>query len=172
VARANVDYALTMLKERVVLCPSVRLAGTLDDSPPAAECLMMEIMLMRFVGPNMYPAPDTEPAGGLFDMMLATVAQREALQVSLDGWRNGGLNRPQLPIRCGSRMTLEWTGYPVHFDDEVWPPGGSKPQAHPTTIELTHKPRALQFLLPWAAQPGRESSSSTSARRVFERNSR
>ena len=148
-ARANVDYALTMLKERAVLCPSVRLAGSLDDLPLAAECLMMEIMLMRFVGPNMYLAPDTEPADGLFDMVLTMVEQREALQVSLDGGRNGGLNRPQLPVRRGSRMTLEWTGYPVHFDDEVWPPGGSKPQAHPATIELTLKPRALQFQLPW-----------------------
>jgi diacylglycerol kinase family enzyme len=153
-ADAKVAYAIGMLRDRLDNCPSHHLEMTLDGRRLSGEYVLFEAMNMAFVGPNLYLAPDMHPDDGLFDVVLVTTAERDALHESLANWQQGDMEPPELTRSRASSIELEWTGYEVHIDDEPWPPKESEEQPALTHIELVVERNALQFLAP-ARKPER-----------------
>ena len=147
-AEDKVRYAVKMLRDRLHDCPRHRLDMTLDGKHLAGDYVLFEAMNMAFVGPNLYLAPDLDPGDGMFDVVLVTAAERDALEEPLENWQDGEHHVPDLPCIKASSVALEWTGYPVHIDDEAWPAEGENKHTPMTRIELSVEHDAVRFFAP------------------------
>jgi diacylglycerol kinase family enzyme len=151
-ADAKVRYAVKMLHDRLHECPQHRLDMALDGRSLSGDYVLFEAMNMEFVGPNLYLAPDMNPDDAMLDVVLVTAAERDALEESLENWKEGELHVPDLPVVRASNVELEWTGFEVHIDDEAWPPEGEKIETANTKIELNVEHDAVQFVAPRGAK--------------------
>lgn len=146
-ADAKLAYALGMLRDRLHNCPSHRLEMTLDGRALSGDYVLFEAMNMEFVGPNLHLAPDMDSDDGLLDVVLVTAAQRDELEQPLADWQQGELHRPDLTAYRAASITLEWTGYEVHIDDEPWPPKErDSPQTAQIELKVVHD--AIEFVAP------------------------
>ncbi len=108
-------------------------------------------MNTRFVGPNLFLAPDAHPGDGLLDVITVAEDARDAFRSHLASWRRGALRAPDWPARRGRRLTLQWTGFPLHLDDRRWPDAKRLPPAAggpPVQVDLAMRHAALEFLAP------------------------
>lgn len=146
-AEAKVAYALRMLRERLRRSEAHLLGLRLDGRDVSGEYVLFEAMNMEFVGPNLYLAPEIEPADGLLDVVLVTPDEREKLNAYLEDWEQGDLEYPDLRRVRAASIELEWNGFEVHFDDEAWPPEkGVRPPS--TRISVSVERDAVCFLKP------------------------
>jgi diacylglycerol kinase family enzyme len=149
---ANTDdklvYALQMLKDRLRHCPVTRIQATLDGQDISGEYVLLEAMNIPFVGPNLFLAPHGDPSDGCLDVALVNAAEREELQGCLSGWQRGTLCRPNLTTHRGRHLQIEWTGFHVHFDDELWPQEGDAVPREGATIEVRLGAESVEFLEP------------------------
>jgi len=146
-ADAKVTYALRMLRQRLADCAPQALELRIDGKDYSGDYVLFEAMNMEFVGPNLYLAPDVAPADGMLDVVLVTAAERDKLNKSLATWQRGDLAHPDLPRLRAREITMNWSGFEVHFDDEPWPAGDEEPPAL-APIELRVEHAALSFLAP------------------------
>lgn len=145
--KARIAYALEMLRERLARASPHALKLTIDGNDASGEYVLFEAMNMEFVGPNLYLAPDIQPADGLLDLVLVSVDERDKLRKTLAQWSDGERAHPDLPRQRARVIELEWDGSAVHFDDEAWPPEGAEPAAL-THITISVERDALLFLAP------------------------
>lgn len=134
---AKVAYTLQMLKERIEDTPAIRVEATLDGVDVSGEYILFEAMIMPFVGPNLFLAPDCKPGDGQFELVMATVDERARLAQYLARWQEEKQRVPVLPSRHGKRLNLRWSGYEIHIDDELWPKEGERPPPGPIDLGLT-----------------------------------
>jgi diacylglycerol kinase family enzyme len=146
-ADAKVAAAIGMLRERLERCAPQALDLRLDGNDASGSYVLLELMNMAFVGPNLYLAPDIDPNDGMLDVVTVTSAERDKLHELLATWQEGDLEHPRLTRRRARTLELEWTGFPVHFDDEAWPESGREPPAH-TRVEISLERNALKFVAP------------------------
>ena len=104
-------------------------------------------MNISYVGPNLWLAPHAHPGDGLLDIVLVSADEQDKLSMCLADSIDGKLARPALTVRKGQRLQIEWDGFTVHIDDEVWPDKGSAFPLSPNLIDITIKRHALQFLV-------------------------
>lgn len=145
-AQEKVAYAVGMLRERLHECPSQRLEMTLDGRSIDGDYVLFEAMNMEFIGPNLHLAPDMNPNDGLLDVVLVTAAERDALREPLAKWQQGSVHRPDLTSHRARAITLNWSGYEVHIDDEPWPTKEDVAPTQGARIELEVLPNALEFV--------------------------
>jgi diacylglycerol kinase family enzyme len=146
-ADAKVAHAIGMLRERLERCAPQALDLRLDGKDASGSYVLLEMMNMAFVGPNLYLAPDVDPDDGMLDVVTVTSAERDKLHELLATWQEGDLEHPRLTRRRARALELEWTGFPVHFDDEAWPEPDREPPAH-TRVEISLERNALKFVAP------------------------
>jgi diacylglycerol kinase (ATP) len=149
-AEAKIAYAMKMLQDRLDQSPPLTLEATLDGRDLSGDYVMCEAMLMQYVGPNLYLAPDAHLGDGLLDVVLVTQTEREQLSHYLSTWQKGVLHPPELPSHRGRHLQLRWSGYPVHIDDKVWPDDSAAPASTSGSIDVTIEPKALQVVAPKA----------------------
>jgi hypothetical protein len=58
----------------------------------------------------------------------------------------GKLNHPALPVRKARQLRLEWEGFAVHIDDEVWPDKIPQFPLPTKIIDVQIRPAAVEFL--------------------------
>jgi diacylglycerol kinase family enzyme len=141
-------YALQMLKDRLQHCPSMEVRGSLDGRDVSGSYIMLEALNIPYVGPNLFLAPHGDFSDGCLDIALVNEAEREHLFTCLTGWQRGSACRPDLPIHSGRHLQLEWSGFPIHIDDEVWPAEDEKPAAKSATIDVRIASESVEFLEP------------------------
>jgi diacylglycerol kinase (ATP) len=147
-ADAKVAYALDMLRDRLHECPHHRLEMMLDGEPRAGDYVLFEAMNTAFVGPNLHLAPEMHPADGMLDLVLVTADERHTLEEPLENWRDGEHHVADLPRVRASTIELEWSGFEVHIDDEVWPRKDADAAPAAGRIEIRVERDALEFLAP------------------------
>jgi len=147
----RVAGALQMLAKHAVDCVEIDLQATLDGADISGRYVLLEAVNILYVGPNLFLAPDSEPGDGTFDVVLATAAQRDRLGEYLAKWQDNRERLAVLPTHRGKHLRIEWTGFHLHIDDELWPANGDVPQAQQGTIELMIDGRTVEFLVPDAA---------------------
>ena len=147
---ARLAYALQLLRDGLEHCAPRALSVRVDGRDLSGEYVLFEAMNIHYVGPSLYLAPAGDLADGMLDVLLVPEADRDILGHYLASWQNGMSWPADLPTCRARRVELEWTGYPVHLDDWVWPAAGGDSPAAPARIELTVESRALEFLLPAA----------------------
>jgi diacylglycerol kinase (ATP) len=144
----KVTYAQQIFREQLDECPAMKIQAELDGEDISGSYLVFEVLNMSYIGPNLFLAPDIVRNDGKFDVVLLAEKDRGKLQDHIKDWQEGKPWPPEFGSRRGSRLKLEWTGFPIHIDDKVWPNGEKKKPRPPATIDLKVEPRALEFLVP------------------------
>ncbi len=147
--REKVKFAQQRILGRLASTRAVSLKASLDGEDVSGEYLLFEALNIPHVGPNLFLAPDSKPGDGRFDLVMASEAERDRLSHYLETWQDEKSRLAVLPTRKGSRLTLSWTGYRVHVDDEFWPEDDAR-RARSGDIELTIS-GAVEFLVPGEA---------------------
>jgi diacylglycerol kinase family enzyme len=145
---ARIARVLAMLNEQVGAHPTTRIHATLDGVDISGDYLLLEAMNTRFVGPNLFLAPDGHPGDGLLDVVTVANDAREAFREQLASWRRGALRPPDWPTLRGRVLSLQWTGFPLHLDDRLWPDDERAAPDEPVDVEVEVQRAALEFLVP------------------------
>ena len=154
----KIVYALELLKEKLRRCPAIRIEAMLDGRDVSGSYVLFEAMNMRFIGPNLYLAPASDPGDGLIDVVTVPEADRERFFEYLSSWQDGRMREPRLRSLRGRRLRVQWDGFEVHLDDRIWPEAGEAPAGGARDIDITFRDEAVTFLLPPALRTGRGSS--------------
>jgi diacylglycerol kinase family enzyme len=144
----KVTYAQQIFREQLDDCPAMDIEAELDGRDISGRYLVFEVLNMSYIGPNLFLAPDIVRNDGKFDVVLLAEKDRAKLRHHIRSWQEGKPWPPEFGAQRGSRLKLEWTGYPLHIDDKLWPNGEKRKPKPPATIDLKVEPRALEFLVP------------------------
>ena len=143
----KVAFALELLKKHAEDCPVVELNATLDGKSISGRYLLFEVMNIMYVGPNLYLAPDAQPGDGTFDVVLVTEEERARLQAYLEAWQTNRERLSVLTSHPGKHLRMDWSGFEVHIDDELWPDEGERPDRNAGVLDLRIA-GAVEFLAP------------------------
>ena len=147
-ADRKIAYALQMLKDRLEACPPIPLRATLDGDDLSGDYVLFAAMITRYIGPNLYLAPHADPHDGCLDVVMVSEAERSLLRDYLSSWQNGETRRAALPTRRGRHLILEWTGFHLHIDDDIWPDEDAQTPTAPTRIDIAVEAQAVGVLVP------------------------
>jgi diacylglycerol kinase family enzyme len=117
----------------------------LDGRDLSGEFLLLEVLNIRRAGPGVELAPQASPSDGRFDVVSATAAQRPRLLKTLKARLTGDQNVGSMTTRRARHVRLE-----VNVPCEMRIDDGTVSVAADTTVEITIKPGALEFVLPEA----------------------
>jgi diacylglycerol kinase (ATP) len=145
-----VDRALRRLQDMVVHCEAVDVAAALDGKDVSGRYILFEAINLRYVGPNMFLAPDGKPGDGLLDVVLVTEDERARLLEYLNKWQGNRERLAVLPTLRGRRLQTEWTGYELHIDDKLYPRKNDDPDKMAGVVEAYIKTAAVEILVPEA----------------------
>jgi len=143
----KVASVLRILKEQLRTFTPNKLKITLDGQDLSGQYILLEVMNISYVGPNLCLAPHAHPGDGLLDIVFVSAEEQDKLSMCLADSIESKLARPALTVRKGQRLQIEWDGFTVHIDDEVWPDNASAFPLSPNLIDITVKRHALQFLV-------------------------
>jgi diacylglycerol kinase family enzyme len=146
-AEEKITSVLRLLRERLRSYPAKDLKVTLDGEDLSGEYVLVEALNIKYVGPNLHLAPEADPGDGLLDVVLLRGDERDEMSRYLDERLAGGLRPPRLAVRRVKHLQIEWSGFAIHVDDEIWPDDSGVPDA-PTIIDVKVDHHAIEFLIP------------------------
>lgn len=116
-----------------------------DGARHDGDYVAVEVMNIRFVGPNLPLAADADPHDGLFDVVLVGADERQALQAYVrDRVALAAAKLPRLRVVTGRNVTLEAPArVSLHLDDAAWP---ADPPRDASTVSVSLRPGALRVL--------------------------
>ena len=147
-AHVKVSYALQLLRDRLGEHEATRINAALDGKDVSGEYVLFEVMNMRYIGPNLYLAPELVHNDGHFEIVCVEKKHRRDLHKYLADWQDGKQWPPEFVTRLGRELQFEWTGFPIHIDDKLWPAANTKVPKHPATISARIEPGAVRFVVP------------------------
>jgi diacylglycerol kinase (ATP) len=142
----KVKSVLQILKERLPSFTPNRLKITLDGRDMSGEYVVLEVMNISYIGPNLCLAPHANPSDGLLDVVLVSKDEQDNFSRCLSHCIEGKLPYPSLTVRKGQHLQIEWDGFTVHVDDEVWPDKASEFPISFNSIDVKVNRHALEFL--------------------------
>lgn len=151
--------ALRALREALESYEAHELNVRIDDEDASGRYLMVEAMNIRMIGPHLFLAPDADPGDGALDFVLLREDDREEFDEYLGHRLEGKQVAPFLPVRRGRRMSFEWDGSLLKFDDSAWPKEKKREElsrearrkergGDPIEVEVTLEKGGLILLLP------------------------
>jgi diacylglycerol kinase family enzyme len=141
----KLDYTLQLLREHLDRCPPTRLDVKLDGKDASGDYILFEALLMDYIGPNLYLAPNTVRGDGCFNVVMISETERAALHEHL---KTRNRWPPEFKTCRAEHVTIEWTGFPLHIDDKIWPANDERRPTHPAPIDLRVVRAAIDFLVP------------------------
>ena len=102
----------------------------------------VEAMNTRYIGPNLFLAPNAQPDDQCLDVITVTEPEREQFEAYLASWQRGWHRPPGFTCRKGRRLRIEAPRSQLHVDDEVMS------SAAPGGIELRGDAGWVEFLVP------------------------
>jgi diacylglycerol kinase family enzyme len=143
-----VERALARLKAHAVDCEAVELYARLDGKDISGRYLMLEALNLRYVGPNLHLATESQPGDGQLDVIMVSENERERLLYYLDHWQDNRERLAVLPSLRGQRFELEWSGFPLHIDDKLKPGPKDGPEEIAGKVEARLEGDTVEFLVP------------------------
>lgn len=143
-----VEGALRRLQDAAAHCEPVELVAALDGEDISGRYLLLEAINLRYVGPNLFLAPDSQSGDGEFDVVCVTEAERARLLEYLERWQDNRERLAVLPTRRGKRLQIEWTGFELHIDDKLRPKKDAGPDDIAGLVEARIDGAAVEFLVP------------------------
>jgi diacylglycerol kinase (ATP) len=159
-ARDNIDLAhldapeekitsvLGLLKERLQSYPSKKLKVTLDGQDLSGEYILLEALNVTHIGPNLHLAPNANTGDGLLDVVLLSKGEADRLDRYLSDCVEGKSTGLGLGARRGRHLQMEWHGFAIHIDDEMWPDKKFTLPPWPSIIDVEMSGETVQFLAP------------------------
>lgn len=144
-AAVRVTYAQQLFREHLLDSPLVEVNATLDGADISGRYVLFEVLNMKYVGPNLRLAPHVVPNDGQFQVVLLTARHRKRLHDHIKHWQEGKPMPLDLGAKQGKKLEIQWTGFPLHIDDKLWP---QKEHASSAVIRLAVRPKAVEFLVP------------------------
>lgn len=141
-------HALAKLAEQIDAYEAVALNAMLDGKDMSGRYLLLEAVNIAYVGPNLFLAPDSQPGDGTLDLVLVREEERERLKNYLDVWQSNRERLSVLPSHRGKHLRMEWSGFELHIDDELWPPVGENPPQRTGTVDIRSAEAQVEFLAP------------------------
>lgn len=141
-ASERVSRALEILRKQATSCPALAIDATLDGKDVSGRYLLLEAVNLRYVGPSLFLAPDSQPGDGTFEVVLVTENERERLQSYLATWQENRERLSVLPTLRGRHLRMQCTGFDLHIDDQLVaaPQGG--------TVEISLGDLSVEFVAP------------------------
>lgn len=143
-----VENALGRLRDVAERSKPIDVVARLDGKDISGRYLMLEALNLRYVGPNLHLAHDSQPGDGQFDVVLVTEEERDRVVHYLDHWQENRERLAMLPSLRGKRLELEWPGFPLHIDDKLYPRAKAKPSEVAGLVEARLDGDTVEFLLP------------------------
>jgi diacylglycerol kinase family enzyme len=130
------DRALHLLTELVREAPLLRWEVRADGVDLSGDYFSVEVLNIRFVGPNLPLAPRAFAGDGLLDIVLLGEADREPLLAYLESRLHlAGGELPEFPVRRARRIELVApAGLRLHLDDKNWPSGEALDETASLTV--------------------------------------
>lgn len=147
-SKRPVEDALRRLQHQAATCETIEVAARLDGEDISGRYVMLEALNLRYVGPNLYLAPESRPGDGQLDVVLVTEAERARLVHYLQQWQENRERLSLLPTRTGRRLQFEWTGVELHIDDKLRPKKRAKPREMAGLVEARIGGETVEFLVP------------------------
>jgi diacylglycerol kinase family enzyme len=137
---AKLARAIRTFRETLSAIEPTRITLSVDGDEQTHDVILLEVMIMRSVGPNLILAPDAVFDDGVFDVVLAGVEHRDAIDRYLRCAHNPADDEPlDLPTLRGRRVAM--TGWrDLHVDDEIH----DDQSCGVVSIEI--EPRSVTFL--------------------------
>lgn len=126
---------------------AVELAARLDGTDISGRYLLLEALNLRYVGPNLFLAPENQPGDGQLSVVMVSEAERPRLLHYLRHWRDNRERLAVLPSRRGRRLEIEWAGIELHIDDKLRPKENAQPREMAGRVEARIAD-AVDFLIP------------------------
>jgi len=143
-----VELALDRLRSHAADCEAIELYARLDGQDISGRYLMLEALNLRYVGPNLHLASESQPGDGTLDVILVTEAERERLLYYLAHWQENRDRLAVLPTLRGRKFELEWSGFPLHIDDKLKPTPKANPKEIAGPVEARLDGDTVEFLVP------------------------
>lgn len=118
----------------------------IDGADVSGRYILVEIMNIRYVGPNLLLAPDAHPDDGVFDVVLVAGEDAALLDAHLAARLCGAGVPTPLPVRRGRRVRLARKDAGFHVDDEIC-------RTDRAVVEVRVDPGALDLLIPARVPP-------------------
>jgi diacylglycerol kinase (ATP) len=146
--RNPVEAGLRRLRRQAERAEPVQICAELDGEDISGEYLLFEALNLRYIGPNLFLTASTAAGDGHFELVMVTEAERSRLLYYLDHWQDDRERLAILPSRSGTRLKLEWTGFPMHIDDKLQPKTKMKPKEMAGMVEARLEGEGVRFLVP------------------------
>jgi diacylglycerol kinase family enzyme len=143
-----VEKALARMKAHAEGSEPIELFARLDGKDISGRYLMLEALNLRYVGPNLHLASDSQPGDGTLDVILVTEAERDRLLYYLEHWQENRARLAVLPTLQGRKFELEWSGFPIHIDDKLKPAAKATPKEIAGPVEARLDGDTVEFLVP------------------------
>lgn len=140
------DRALHLLGELIREARPLRWRISAGGEDLSGDYLGVEVMNIRFVGPNVPLAPDADPSDGLLDLVLIKKEDREPILDYLDRRLHlaSGV-MPQLrTVRADRFELVAPAGLRLHLDDRPWP--DDEPLREPMDLDVRCRAGAVSVL--------------------------
>jgi diacylglycerol kinase family enzyme len=147
-AKRPVEKALERLRKVAARSKPLEIAAQVDGRDISGHYLMLEAINLRYVGPNLHLAQETQPGDGQLDVVMVTEAERPRLVHYLEHWQENRERLAVLPSLRGRRLRMEWTGFELHIDDKLKPKENAKPKEMSGTVEARLEGDTVEFLVP------------------------
>lgn len=147
-SRNPVEAGLRRLRWQAERAKPVTICAELDGEDVSGEYLLFEALNLRYVGPNLFLTANTAAGDGKFELVMVTEKERSRLLYYLDHWQDDRDRLAILPSKSGSRLKVEWTGFPLHIDDKLQPKLEAKPKEIAGMIEARIDGAGVRFLVP------------------------
>ena len=143
-----VEAGLRRLRRQAERAEPVPICAALDGEDISGEYLLFEALNLRYIGPNLFLTADSTPGDGRFELVMVTEAERSRLLYYLDHWQDDRDRLAILPSKSGSRLEVEWTGFPLHIDDKLQPKTKLRPKEMAGMVRARLDGAAVRFLVP------------------------
>jgi diacylglycerol kinase family enzyme len=143
-----VEAGLRRLRKQAERAEPVPICASLDGEDISGEYLLFEALNLRYIGPNLFLTAAAAPGDGRFELVMVTEAERSGLLYYLDHWQDDRDRLAILPSKSGSRLQIEWTGFPLHIDDKLRPGRKIRPKRMAGMVEARVDGVAVRFLVP------------------------
>jgi diacylglycerol kinase family enzyme len=142
----EMDRALHLLCELVSEAKPRRWTITADGKEISGDWFAIEVLNIRFVGPNLPLAPEAVPGDGELDLVMLAEKDREPLLAYLEGRMH--LAAAELPkfktLRASEFVIQAPAGVRWHLDDRNWPK--EAPPSSRAKVTVRCLPAAATFI--------------------------
>jgi diacylglycerol kinase (ATP) len=141
------DRALHVLERIARAAKSAHWRIDLDGRDLSGAYLGVEVLNIRFAGPNVPLAPEADPGDGLLDLVLIDAAGRQALVDYVTARiEDAAGDVPALTVHQGRSIRLgPPPGIALHLDDDPWPEDEDM-SVGDVTLEIGIEPGAVRIV--------------------------